>query len=69
MNEVLHTAGQDESNGTFYTYECFACDVSGIKIRKKEIYYPKFNIGYWQKKLTELSQYKEIRNFSKFIFQ
>jgi hypothetical protein len=37
MNEALQTASQDEGNGKFYTHEYFSCDVSGMKIRKKEI--------------------------------
>jgi hypothetical protein len=35
--EALHAAGEDEGKGHFYSLECFVCDVSGIKIQKKEI--------------------------------
>jgi hypothetical protein len=37
--EALHAPGEDEGNGQFYSLEFFACDVSGVKIQKKEIYF------------------------------
>jgi hypothetical protein len=66
--EALDAAGQDKSNGHFYCLEYFVCDVSGIKIWKKEIYFLNSKLDVCKTKI-ERTPKKENINFSKFIFQ